>query len=60
MSTEALLRELFAEVERHSPVDLATELVRIPSHPGIERQEEGVALALARWLGERGLDLQLE
>ena len=36
-------------------VRLARELVRIPSHPGIHRQEEAVVDALEAWLGERGL-----
>jgi len=42
------------------PVELAAELVRIPSHPGVERQEEGVARALAAYLEAAGLAPRLE
>lgn len=42
-----------------APVALAGELVRIPSHPGVERQEEGVALALAGWLEAHGVATEL-
>jgi hypothetical protein len=38
-----------ARVLELDPVALAAELVRIPSHPGIERQEEAVVAALERW-----------
>jgi acetylornithine deacetylase/succinyl-diaminopimelate desuccinylase-like protein len=41
------------------PAELAAELVRIPSHPGVPRQEEAVARHLAGWLGERGVGAQL-
>jgi len=40
-------------------VELACRLVRLPSHPGVERQEEAVARALATWLGERGVESRL-
>jgi hypothetical protein len=60
MSDDGLVREVLAEIDRLSPVELAAELVRIPSHPGIERQEERVALALGRFFGERDLGVQLE
>ncbi len=53
------LEHLRSELERLAPVALAAELVRIPSHPGIERQEEGVARALARWLGSHGIAAEL-
>ncbi len=42
------------------PVALAAELVRIPSHPGVPRQEERVAEALAAWLAGHGLDPRRE
>src|SRR6185503_14441575 len=42
-----------------SPASLAAELVRIPSHPGVPRQEEAVARQLAAWLAERGIDAEL-
>ena len=41
-------------------VDLAAALVRIPSHPGVARQEEAVARALAEWLEARGVEVQLD
>ena len=49
-----------ARVDGAAAVALAAELVRIPSHPGLERQEEGVARALARWLEARGLAPRLD
>ncbi len=39
---------------------LAAELVQIPSHPGIEHQEERVAEALAAWLGAQGVAAELD
>ncbi len=42
------------------PVALAAELVRIPSHPGVPRQEERVAEALAAWLAGHGLEPRLD
>lgn len=60
MSSDDLAREVFAEIERLRPADLAAELVRLPSHPGLDRQEEEVVLALGRFLGERDLNVQLE
>src|SRR5688572_3234879 len=41
-------------------VELAAELVRIPSHPGVERREERVARALAEWLEARGVAARLD
>ena len=60
MSDSDLLQKIDAEIALLSPTELAAELVRIPSHPGIERQEEQVVLALARFFGERDLGVQLE
>ncbi len=60
MPDSDLLQKIDAEIEVLSPAGLAAELVRIPSHPGIERQEEKVVLALGRFLGERDLGVQLE
>ncbi len=60
MPDASLQREVDAEIQRLSPVDLAAELVRLPSHPGVERQEERVVLALGRFFGERELGVQLE
>jgi len=60
MDDSELLRTVDSEIARLAPVDLAAELVRIPSHPGIERQEERVVMALARFFGERDLGVQLE
>ena len=52
--------DLFAEIERAKPIDLLSELIRIPSHRGLERQEEGVALALGAYLESHGLEVSLE
>ena len=41
------------------PAALAAELVRIPSRPGVPRQEEAVARHLAAWLVERGVAADL-
>src|SRR6185503_15135297 len=41
------------------PVELAAELVRLPSHPGVPRQEEAVARHLAAWLAHRGVAAEL-
>ena len=41
------------------PAELAAELVRIPSHPGIARQEEAVARALGAWLAAAGVPARL-
>ena len=60
MSDSDLLQKIDAEIALFSAAELAAELVRIPSHPGIERQEEQVVLALARFFGERDLGVQLE
>lgn len=60
MPSENLVREVLAAVDRQGVVDLAAELVRIPSHPGIDRQEERVALALGRYFGERDFMVQME
>jgi acetylornithine deacetylase/succinyl-diaminopimelate desuccinylase len=46
-------------VRRDPVVALTAELVRIPSHPGLPRQEEAVTLALAAWLRRHGLDPRL-
>jgi acetylornithine deacetylase/succinyl-diaminopimelate desuccinylase-like protein len=60
MSGPKLLEELFGEIDRLKPVDLAAELVRLPSHPGLERQEEKVVLALAHFFDASGLTVQIE
>jgi acetylornithine deacetylase/succinyl-diaminopimelate desuccinylase len=51
---------LRAAISRLDPVGLAAELVRIPSHPGLPRQEEAVARHLAAWLGAHRLDVELD
>ena len=40
--------------------ELAAELVRLPSHPGVDRQEERVARTLAEWLRARGVASALD
>lgn len=57
---DRLARELEEAVRSADPVELSARLVRIPSHPGIERQEEAVAKALAAWLEEHGLEVRLD
>lgn len=52
----AHLREALAAAD---PIALLAELVRIPSHPGVERQEEGVVRALAAYLEASGLTVDL-
>jgi acetylornithine deacetylase/succinyl-diaminopimelate desuccinylase len=42
-------------VNEQEIADLASRLIRIPSHPGIERQEQTVAREIARFLESRGL-----
>lgn len=39
-------------------VELAQELVRTPSHPGLDRQEEAAARVLADWLKARGIAVE--
>ena len=51
---------LFAEIQRADPIELLSELIRIPSHRGLERQEEGVARALEAYLKSTGLEPRLE
>lgn len=51
---------LFAEIDRAGPIELLSELIRIPSHRGLARQEEGVARALAAYLRSRGLEPRLD
>ncbi|HEX9800043.1 MAG TPA: M20 family metallopeptidase [Thermoanaerobaculia bacterium] len=51
---------LSERIARLAPVSLAAELVRIPSHPGIDRQEEAVARHLATWLERHGVAVELD
>ncbi len=53
-------RELFEPIDRAEPIDLLSELIRIPSHRGLERQEEGVARALGAYLEDHGLETSLD
>jgi len=48
----SLDRERFV---RAGVVELAQELVRTPSHPGLARQEEAAVAVLARYLAARGI-----
>jgi acetylornithine deacetylase/succinyl-diaminopimelate desuccinylase len=52
--------DLAAALEAARPIELLAELVRIPSHPGLERQEEAVVRALARYLSDAGLSPVVE
>ena len=60
MSGRALPAAVAEAIARAGAVELAAELVRIPSHPGLPRQEEAVARALAAWLEGRGLRATLD
>ncbi len=60
MPLEDLFDRISAEIARLGVAELAAELVRRPSHPGLPRQEEAVALALAHFLRERGLGVELD
>ena len=51
---------VFAEIDRAGTIDLLSELIRLPSHRGLERQEESVARALAAYLQSRGLEPSLD
>jgi acetylornithine deacetylase/succinyl-diaminopimelate desuccinylase len=46
---------LRAELAAANPIDLLTALIRTPSHPGIERQEEAAVRVLADYLTAGGL-----
>lgn len=52
--------ELAARLEALDVGALASALVQIPSHPGVERQEERVAEALAAWLAAQGVAAELD
>ncbi|MDX1643471.1 MAG: M20 family metallopeptidase [Thermoanaerobaculia bacterium] len=58
--SEPFPSELEAALEVTDPVALTARLVRIPSHPGIERQEEAVVRSLAAWLTEHGIEPRLD
>lgn len=60
MSSDLLRERVAARLGDLDVAGLAAELVRIPSHPGIPRQEEAVATALAAWLGARGVPSKLD
>ena len=51
--------DLRRAVQESDPVPLLQELVRSPSHPGIERQEEATARVLARFLQRRSIQVDL-
>jgi acetylornithine deacetylase/succinyl-diaminopimelate desuccinylase len=60
MSSDLLRERVAARLADLDVVGLAAELVRIPSHPGLPRQEEAVATALAAWLGAHGVPSKLD
>lgn len=60
MVPRALWERVEARLTAAPPVPLAAELVRIPSHPGVPRQEEKVAHHLAGWLARHGVEARLE
>lgn len=51
--------ELQARVAAAAPVELAAQLVRLPSHPGVEGQEGAVVAALAAYLEGHGLATEI-
>jgi acetylornithine deacetylase/succinyl-diaminopimelate desuccinylase len=59
MIPEALWERVEARLAALRPVALAAELVRLPSHPGVPRQEEAVARHLAGWLVGHGVAAEL-
>ncbi|HEX4954929.1 MAG TPA: M20/M25/M40 family metallo-hydrolase [Thermoanaerobaculia bacterium] len=60
MTPDDPFTRISAEIARLGVAELAAELVCRPSHPGLPRQEEAVALALARFLREQGLAVELD
>ncbi|MCZ6777651.1 MAG: M20 family metallopeptidase [Acidobacteria bacterium] len=57
---KAVLNEnLRRAVQESDPVPLLQDLVRTPSHPGTERQEEATAHLLARFLRRRSIQVDL-
>jgi len=50
-----LPQKVAGAIDRAEVVELAAELVRIPSHRGLPRQEEEVVRALARYLAAHGV-----
>ena len=53
------LDSISAAIAEAGAIELLADLVRAPSHPGIERQEEGVVDTLVHYLIGHGLDLGL-
>ncbi len=51
---------LFGEIESAGTIELLRELVRIPSHRGLAKQEAGVVEALRAYLAAAGLEAQVE
>lgn len=52
--------ELRGRIAAAAPVELAARLVRLPSHPGVERQEAAVVAALAGYLEAHGLETEVQ
>lgn len=53
-------QKLFTAIEAAAPIDLLSELIRIPTHWGLDRQEEGVARALDSYFESYGLETTLD
>ncbi len=60
MASGSLPSAIEAALQAADPVELAARLVRIPSHPGIERQEEAVVRSLTEWLAAHGIESSLD
>lgn len=53
------LERLRERIDEEGLVDLVSELVRRPSHPGIERQETAVAECICRYFEREGIESEL-
>ncbi|HEV8238246.1 MAG TPA: M20 family metallopeptidase [Thermoanaerobaculia bacterium] len=59
MIPSGLWEQVEARLVAAQPAELAAAMVRIPSHPGVARQEEAVARHLAAWLAAQGVAAEL-
>ena len=57
--SEELLRKLKANFSENELIDIIGGLVKIPSHPGIENQESGVAQLIYKIFKKEGIDAEI-
>lgn len=57
--SEGLLRKLIASFSENELIHIIGKLVKIPSHPGIENQESGVAQLIYKIFKEEGIDAEI-